>query len=40
MNSLRVAGALCAEEDAGLAEDLFVNGVTPPGEVVSEPVLV
>ncbi len=40
MNSLRVAGALCAEEDAGLAEDLFVNGVTPPGEVVSEQVLV
>ena len=40
MNSVRVAGALCAEEDAGLAEDLFVNGVTPPGEVESEQVLV
>ena len=40
MNSVRVAGALCAEEDAALAEDLFVNGVTPPGEVVSDQVLV
>lgn len=40
MNSVRVAGALCAEEDAALAEDLFVNGVTPPGEVASEQVLV
>ena len=40
MSSLRVAGALCAEEDAALAEDLFVNGVTPPGEVEFEQVLV
>ena len=40
MNSLRVAGALCAEEDAALAEDLFVNGVMPPGEVESAQVLV
>lgn len=40
MNSVRVAGALCAEEDAGLAEDLFVNGVTPPGEAASDQVLV
>ena len=40
MNSVRVAGALCAEEDAGLAEELFVNGVTPPGEIASEQVLV
>lgn len=40
MNALRQAGALCAEEDVALAEDLFVNGVTPPGEVESEQVLV
>ncbi|MFR2951079.1 MAG: UPF0236 family transposase-like protein [Collinsella intestinalis] len=40
MNSLRTAGALCAEEDAALAEDLFANGVTPPGEIESEQVLV
>lgn len=40
MNAVRQAGALCAEEDAALAEDLFVNGVTPPGEVVSAQVLV
>ena len=40
MNSLRVAGALCAEEDAELAEDLFANGVAPQGEVISEQVLV
>lgn len=40
MNSVRAAGALCAEDDAELAEDLFVNGVTPPGEAESEQVLV
>lgn len=40
MNSVRAAGALCAEEDAELAEDLFANGVTPPGEVEAEQVLV
>ena len=40
MNSMRQAGALCAEEDARLAEDMFVNGVMPPGEVESEQVLV
>ena len=40
MNSIRQAGALCAEEDAALAEDLFVNGVMPPGEVESAQVLV
>ena len=40
MNSIRQVGALCAEEDAALAEDLFVNGVLPPGEVESSQVLV
>lgn len=40
MNSIRQVGALCAEEDAALAEDLFVNGVMPPGEVESAQVLV
>lgn len=40
MNAVRQAGALCAEEDLGLAEDLFVNGVAPPGEVESGQVLV
>ena len=40
MACLRSAGALCAEEDAALAEDLFANGVTPPGEIESEQVLV
>ena len=40
MNSIRQVGALCAEEDAALAEDLFVNGVIPPGEVESSQVLV
>lgn len=39
-NTLRQAGALCAEEDARLAEDLFVNGVIPPGEIASKQVLV
>lgn len=40
MNSIRQAGALCAEEDAELAEDMFVNGVMPDGEVESRQVLV
>lgn len=40
MNAVRQAGALCAEEDASLAEDMFVNGVVPDGEVESEQVLV
>ena len=40
MNAIRQAGALCAEEDALLAEDMFVNGVVPEGEVESEQVLV
>ncbi|MBP3590151.1 MAG: UPF0236 family protein [Muribaculaceae bacterium] len=40
MNAVRQAGALCAEEDAELAEDLFVNGVMPGGEVESSQVLV
>ena len=40
MNAIRQAGALCAEEDAALAEDMFVNGVVPDGEVESEQVLV
>ena len=40
MNAIRQAGALCAEEDVGLAEDMFVNGVVPEGEVESEQVLV
>ena len=40
MNSIRRVGALCAEEDAALAEDMFVNGVLPEGEVESAQVLV
>ena len=40
MNSLRQAGALCAEEDAALAEGMYVNGVMPPGEVESAQLLV
>lgn len=40
MNSIRQVGALCAEEDVWLAEDLFVNGVSPGGDVESEQVLV
>ena len=40
MNAVRQVGALCAEEDAALAEDLFVNGVAPEGEVESKQVLV
>lgn len=40
MNSVRRIGELCAEEDAKLAEDLFVNGVVPEGEVESAQVLV
>ena len=40
MNSVRQAGALCAEEDVALAHDMFVNGVMPDGEVESEQVLV
>ena len=40
MNAVRQAGALCAEEDVALAEDMFVNGVVPDGEVESEQVLV
>lgn len=40
MNSLRTAGALCAEEDAALEEDLLANGVTSPGEIESGQVLV
>lgn len=40
MNAVRQVGALCAEEDVRLAEDLFVNGVVPDGEVESEQVLV
>ncbi len=40
VNSIRQAGALCAEEDVELAEDMFVNGVVPEGEVESEQVLV
>lgn len=40
MRAIRQAGALCAEEDAALAEGLFVDGVMPPGEVASEQVLV
>ena len=40
MNAIRQVGALCAEEDAKLAEDLFVNGVIPEGEVESRQVLV
>lgn len=40
MNSIRQVGALCAEEDAALAEDMFVNGVMPGGEVESAQVLV
>ena len=40
MNAIRQAGALCAEEDAALAEDMFANGVVPEGGVESEQVLV
>lgn len=40
MNALRGAGELCAEEDAALAEDLFVNGVVPEADVESAQVLV
>ena len=40
MNSIRRVGALCAEEDTALAEDMFVNGVMPGGEVESAQVLV
>ena len=40
MNAIRQAGALCAEEDAALAEDMFANGVVPDGEVESRQVLV
>ena len=40
MLTARQAGALCAEEDIALAEDMFVNGVVPDGEVESEQVLV
>lgn len=40
MNAVRRAGELCAEDDALLAEDLFVNGVAPGGEVRSAQVLV
>ena len=36
MNSIRQTGALCAEEDAALAEGLFANGVMPGGEIESE----
>ena len=40
MNAVRQAGALCAEDDAALAEDLFVNGVVPDAEVESAQLLV
>lgn len=40
MNAVRRVGELCAEDDALLAEDLFVNGVAPGGEVRSARVLV
>jgi len=40
MNAIRQAGALCAEGDAALAEDMFANGVAPEGEVGSGQALV
>ena len=40
MNSLRRAGALCAEDDAALAEGLFAHGVLPGGEAESAELLV
>lgn len=40
MRAIRQAGALCAEQDAFLAEEMFVNGVMPDGKVISKQVLI
>ena len=39
MNSIRRAGALCAEDDEALAEGLFAQGVLPGGEAESAELL-